>query len=207
MNLELEDRIKGLESIIHGLYQNNSLLQYMSFNLHKEPYNLFNNIGLYWIWINIMGIQILDFYKTVGKHEKFSFIKLLNFSKELKVIADFELLEKKTKQFIESYNNTKFEIVRSKYLAHQDLNAPEIRTDLNSIESLTQEIIALFELYIKEFGYKKNEISKRIIDSINEIFTTVNEYDKLKSYLIASRIKGIDKVAISYLKEITNSNF
>lgn len=46
---ELSQRLEGLDSIIHGLYQNHQLMEFLSFNLHKETYNLFNNHGLYWI--------------------------------------------------------------------------------------------------------------------------------------------------------------
>lgn len=204
MNEEIKNRFEGLESIIHGLHHNNGLMQFMSFGLHKEPFNLQSNLGLYWIWGNIMGIQILDFYKTIGKHEKFSFVKLINVAKENKIKVDYELIEKMTNQLIVSYEETEFETVRSKYLAHQDLKVPEIKTNLLSIDKFTKEIDNLFSTYSKEFKYDRNEISKNVVESFGEIFNTIDEYDRLKGYLIAAQIKGEETVNISNLKDIVN---
>jgi len=205
MNDEMKLRIKGLEIIVQELHHNNNLMQFMSFNLHKKPFNLFNNFGLYWIWSNIMGIQIINFYKTIGKHEKFSFIKLINVAKENKVIVNYDLIARKTNQLVDNYEKTNFETVRSKYLAHQDLNIPEIKTDILTIDKFTQEVDSLFSLFCIEFNFKRNGISRDVIESFNEIFSAIDEYEKIKTYLLVTQLEGKTNVEISTLKKIISN--
>jgi len=133
-------------------------MQYLSFGLHKEPFNLYNNAGLYWMWGQTMGNQIMTFYKVMIKDEKFSFTKIINVAKELKCNVDFELLEKKTKALKDEYDKTNFETVRSKYIAHQDLGISETRTDLHTIDALTEKTIELFFLFQKSSKGEKSSL-------------------------------------------------
>jgi len=197
MKKEIRYRLDGLEIVVHNLHHNAELMKYMSFNLHKEPFNLFNNHGLYWIWGQTMSNQILNFYKAIVKDEKFSFAKIINVAKEIKSEADYELLERETNALKAQYDQTDFEKVRSKYIAHQDLRVPEIRTDLLTMISLTEKTIELFLLFSKEFKGRKVNLSDHIVKSFNKIFSTIDEYEWVKAFLIAKRIKGNDTVRIS----------
>jgi hypothetical protein len=133
---ELNDRLQGLESILHRMHYNQQLIEFLSFNLHTRTFNLSNNAGLMWIWTSLMSNQLIDFYKIIWKDEKFSFDKILNVSKNLKTKINYALLEKNTQHLKNDYDSTNFEAVRSKYLAHQDLQPPEMRTDLATLKSL-----------------------------------------------------------------------
>jgi hypothetical protein len=163
MKKEIRYRLNGLEFIIHNLHHNAALMKYMSFNLHKEPFNLFNNIGLYWIWGQTISDQILDFYKVMRKDEKFSFPKIINVAKELKSEVNYNLLEKETNALKTQYDKTDFEKVRSKYIAHQDLRVPQIKTDLLTTLSLTEKTIEVFLLFSKEFKGRKVNLSDNVV--------------------------------------------
>jgi hypothetical protein len=202
MKKEIRYRLNGLEAMIHSLHHNAKLMQYMSFGLHKEPFNLFNNIGLHWIWGQTMGNQIMTFYKVMVKDEKFSFTKIINVAKELKCDVNFELLEKKTKALKAEYDKTNFETVRSKYIAHQDLGVPETRTDLLTIISFTEKTIELFLLFSKEFKGRKVKLSNHIVDSLDKVFETIDEYEWVKAFFIAELIKGSDTVKLSRIKAV-----
>jgi hypothetical protein len=202
MKKEIRYRLNGLESLIHSLHHNAKLMQYMSFGLHNEPFNLFNNDGLYWIWGQTMGNQIMTFYKVMVKDEKFSFLKIINVAKELNCNVNFELLEKKTKALKDAYDKTNFERVRSKYIAHQDLGIPETRTDLRTIVSLTEKTIELFFLFSKVFKGRKVKLSNHIVDSLDKVFETIDEYEWLKAFLIAKMIKGKDSVKLSRVRAV-----
>ena len=197
MKKEIRYRLSELEGIIHRLHHNLELMEYISYNLHKKSFNLFNNSGLYWIWGQAMGNQIIDFYKAVVKDEKFSFVKIINVARDLKCDVDYELLEKKTKSLKDEYDKTNLEIIRSKYLAHQDLRVPELRTDLRTINSLTEKIIDLFLIFSKEFKGRKFKFSKNIVNSIRKIFDTIDEYKWVQEFLMFEKIKGHDTVKIS----------
>jgi hypothetical protein len=196
---EIKYRLFGLESIIHRLHHNLGLMKYTSYALHKEPFNLFNNLGLYWIWGLTIGDQIIDFYKVIAKDEKFSFAKIINISRDLKCGINYELVEKKIKGLKDEYDKDDFETVRSKYLAHQDLRVPEIKTDLLTISSLTENIIKLFNTFSKEFKGKRSNFSNDVVNSFKEIFDIINEYEKVKAFLMVAQIKGQDTVKISRL--------
>jgi len=107
-----------------------------------------------------MGDQIIDFYKLIGKNEKFSFTKIINISRGLKLDINYEIVEDKTTELKYEYDKTNFETVRSKYLAHQDLKVPEIKTDLTSIESFTKKAIKLYHLFFEEFNKEKTKFPK-----------------------------------------------
>jgi hypothetical protein len=202
MKKEIRYRLNGLEAMIHSLHHNAELMQYMSFGLHKEPFNLHNNIGLYWIWVQTIGIQITTFYKVMVKEEKFSFTKIINVAKELKCDVNFDLLEKKTKTLKAEYDKTNFETVRSKYIAHQDLRVPETRTDLITITSITEKTIELFLLFSKEFKGRKVKLSNHIVDSLDKIFETIDEYEWVKAFFIAELIKGNNTVELTRIKAV-----
>jgi len=201
MEEEIENRLLGLESIIHGMYHNLELMKYMSYNLHKDRFNLFNNLGLYWIWGLIMADQIIDFYKIIHKNEKFSFTKIINISKSFKCDINYELVEDKKTELKDEYDKTDFETVRSKYIAHQDLNMPEIKTDLTSISLFTEKAIELYHLFFEEFKKEKTNFSNDVINSFKEIFDEIDEYDKVKAFLMAAEIEGKDSIEISKLAE------
>jgi hypothetical protein len=202
MKPELEERLTGLENIIHGIYHNLEMMNYINYNLHNEPFNLGNNLGLYWIWTSLMASQILEFYKLTNKKEKFSFIKIINIAKEHRSKADFDLLETKTKELVEVYDKSDYENVRSKYLAHQDLNVPEIGTDLKGISDFSKKAIGLFKSFSSEFKREQTEFNIEITNSFNEIFKTIVEYEKVKALLTARLIQGKKEVEISEIQDI-----
>lgn len=204
MKNEIRYRLNGLESIVHHLHHNAELLKYLSVNLHRKTFNLFNNPGLYWVWGQTMGNQILNLYKVVVKDEKFSFIKILNIAKELKCKVNYVLLEKKISLLKDKYDKTNFETVRSKYVAHQDLRVPEMETNLFSIISLTDQTIELFLLFSKEFKGRKVKLTNFIVESVDKIFNTVDEYERVQGFLIAEQIKGNRTVKISRIATVIN---
>lgn len=206
MKKEIRYRLNGLEAIIHKLHHNLGLMKYISYNLHDTQFNLFNNSGLYWIWGQTMGNQIIDFYKIVIKDEKFSFAKIINVAKDLKCDVDYGLLEKKTKALKDEYDKTNFETVRSKYLAHQDLRIPELKTGLRAISSLTEKIIDLFLIFSKEFKGRKVKLSNNVVNSFGEIFNMIDEYGSVGALLIAEQIKGNDVVKISTLRKTVDEH-
>ena len=177
-------------------------MQYMSFGLHKEPFNLFNNLGLHWIWGQTMSNQIMTFYKVMVKDEKYSFVKIINIAKDNKCDVDFNLLEKETTALKVEYDKTNFETLRSKYIAHQDLKIPEAKADLLTIISLTEKIIDLFLLFSKEFKGRKVKFSNHIVDSLDKVFETIDEYEWLKAFFIAEFLKGNDTVKLSKIKTV-----
>jgi len=198
----IEERLHGLEDILHSIHHNIDLLEFMTYKLHRERFNLFNNLGLYYIWGSLMGEVLLDFYKVSNKREKHSFQKILNFSEELKFKIEFEKIQEKIDQLTEFYEKTDFETVRSKYLAHQDLSVPEILIELPSFKKFRQIVFELFDLITGQFRRKNVEINNNVKKSFSEIFNAIDEYDEISSFLLVNTIKGEKTVNISEIQAI-----
>lgn len=201
MNEEIEARIFGLENIIHGTWHNISLLEYISFNLHKSSFNL-SNIGIHWIWTSLMGDIILDFYKLAHKKEKHSFQKVLNFCQNEKCKINFGNLQLEIDKFVKEYEDYHFESVRSQYLAHQDLNTPEYFTSIRDLRTLTNKAIKIFEGLTNELGRKNAEFTNIVTESFSEIFERIDEYEEISSLLLANALKGKKTVEISQIQRI-----
>ncbi len=205
MNEEIKYRLFGLEGIVYRLHQNLGLVEYITYGLHREPFNLSNNFGLYWTCGRIVDYLIIDFYKVIAPAERFSFAKITNISRDLRIKVNYALIEEKTKKLRTKYDGTDFETVRSKYLAHQDLRVPQMRGDIRTIRSLTEDILKLFKTFSKEFGSKRPKFSNEVADSFGEIFTTIDEYERVKGFLLWAKIEGHDTVKISKLAKIMNN--
>jgi hypothetical protein len=198
----IDERLFGLEHIIHSIHHNVELLEFMSFNLHKERFNLLNNSGLLYIWRSLMGEVILDYYKLSNKNEKHSFQKILNVSKEQKCDVNFDLIQSEIDTLVEQYKKLDFETVRSKYLAHQDLKVPEIKTELKSITEFKERGFHIFQILTQEFKRENVELNSSVKESFSEIFEAIDEYDEISSFLLANAIKGEELVKISEIQKI-----
>lgn len=202
INEIIEERLFGLEHIIHSIHHNNELLEYMAYNLHNQRFNLFNNLGLHYIWGSLMGIVILDFYKVTNKSEKHSFQKIINLSIEQKCSIDIETIQEKINTLTEFYDKTDFETVRSKYLAHQDIGVPQIKTELTLLYDFKKIVFELFELITREFKRENVYFHSNVKNSLAEIFDVIDEYDKILGFLLAKAIDQEKTVEIAQIQEI-----
>lgn len=196
MKKEIRYRLNGLELIIQNLHHNAELMNYMSYNLHQEPFNLFNNSSLHWIWVRIMESQILTFYKVMINEEKFSFRKIVNVAKENNCVINYEFLIGETEALLHEYNRLDFIKIRDKYIAHQDLRVPELKADLSEILTFTSKTIELFFHFSKEFKGRTVKLNSRVVDSFKRIFMTIDEYELVKAILIAEQINGNEVIKI-----------
>jgi hypothetical protein len=202
MHKEVFQRIQGLENIVHDVKNNQELLEYISISLHKGPINLFNNMGLLCIWKSVMSVQLIDYYKAIKDDEKFSFQKCLNVMKNNKIKIDFISLEKKLYALKKKYDSYNYEHIRSKYIAHQDLNGLEINTDILEMKKLSQLIISLFKKISKEIGYKQIPFSKESLNSFKKIFDTIHEYEQAKAFIFINEIQGLKSISIKELNKV-----
>jgi len=197
----MEERLNGLESIIHSLDCNIKLLECISYDLHNERFSLNNNIGLYWVWKSILESQIIDFYKLNVATEKFSFQKTLNLVKDSKAKIDYEKLDKMIKTLKADFDKNQFDIIRSKYLAHQDIGAPEVKTDLIIVRKFTDQTISLFQFLFSEIKREYQKFSDDILNSFKVIFERIDEYEKVSAFIMEADIKGEKTINISKLEE------
>lgn len=198
----MEERLNGLENIIHTLDCNIKILEYISYDLHKETFSLNNNIGLLWVWISILESQILEFYKLNIPSEKFSFQKIYNLLRESDAKIDYVQLDNLIKKLKHDFDKNQFDIIRSKYLAHLDIGAPDAKTDLVVVREFTNKAINLFLFIFSEIERKNREFSNDVLNSFKEIFIRLDEYEKVSAYLMVAKIKGVKTIEIDKLGAI-----
>jgi hypothetical protein len=202
MNTELKERIDGVEGIVFELTVNNEILKFLSFNLHKESFNVQNNLGLAWIWKQFLGLQVIALYKLFKEGEKHSFSKLLNI---LKVNGACNLDQAFLDPLVNlqsDYANKPYEAIRSKYLAHQDLNVPEMGVNLLEMDQLISKIFQWFNELKGRLGLAPLAETKSIHASLAEVFSCIDEYDEIKDFLLSKLLNGVKTVSISEIQDI-----
>jgi hypothetical protein len=199
----MEERLIGLEKLIHYLDCNIKMLEYISFDLHNETFSLNNNIGLLWVWKSLLESQILEFYKLNIPTEKYSFQKIHNLLSESKAKIDYKQLLKLIKNLKQDFDKNQFDIIRSKYLAHLDIGAPEAKTDLVVVREFTYKAINIFLFIFSEIKRQATEFSNDVLNSFKEIFKRIDEYEKVSAYLMVAELNGEKTIEIEKLGVIS----
>ena len=184
------ERIEGVNSIIISIKINSELHNFLWIELHRNPFNIYNNNGLYWIWSSTMSTLLIDFYKLMKTNEKFSFKKLINICIENKEPINCSELNKRLDSLNLKYDENNFELIRSKILAHQDINVTEQRTDLLKLKEFIDEIIEFYDFFCFELKYISQNSKLNVLEDLKLIFDRLDECDKISSYLITKQLQG-----------------
>lgn len=204
MHKDVTFRLRGIRYLIHSIHHNITTLEYLSYNLHKETFNTINNSGLYMIWSIILEHQVIYFYKLLNRKEKFSFNKLLNIAENKGVKLDYEKFRFLLAEVEDLYEEYNFEILRSKFIAHLDIDAEEFKAELPQFSSLTELLIKLLDDIQVDLGLEKEVFDTKPIDDITRIFEEIDEYERVKAYITACQIKGQDSINIRDMAEKVN---
>lgn len=202
MTDNLNSHLEGLESIIHNIYQNKKIAEYLLYNIHNDEFNLNNNLGLYWILKSIIESSILDFYKLLTVQEKYSFQKIINLSKSENIQANYSILEKKNEELNQMYNSLDYDYIRSKWIAHQDLSLENKSLEYKTFFCFSNNIINFFKLLSEELGYLETRFNTQVFYSFKQIFETINKYDNLKALFLFKKLHGNNTIDLDEVKKI-----
>lgn len=205
MTKEIEIRLQGQEFIFQSLYYNSELSQHLIFLINREFPEFRENFALRLLIKNSIESQILEFYKLLKTEEKFSFQKILNIAKNSKLKINYSILENKIKELNNHYVKSEFETIRSKYIAHQDLNTLSLNTDQISLSKFNLELENLFSLFCKIFN---KEISSKtdICKSVDKIFNKIRSLEEINALCFATELKKGKSVKLSELDKIINKS-
>ena len=184
-----------------SINNNYDLHQFLWSNLHDNYFNISSNKGLYWIWGNTISTLLIDFYKLMKEGEKFSFKKLINICNQNNESINYSVYGKKLHLLLHEYNEYNFEYIRSKLLAHQDLNVTEQRAEIFKINYFVKEVNDFFKMICSELKYTPYKIESEISKSLQEIFDRLDEFDKVSAYLIAKQLKGEKNLNFEIMKK------
>lgn len=203
---DVGERLEGQESIVHGLHHNLGTINYLTFDLHNEPFSASNNVALSWICRSLLTDILVDFYKLLKPNEKYSFEKILNVAQNNGVGLDYPALRAQVATTKDDYAATPFEQVRSRYIAHQDINVPVLETDLWDVIAFNKKVVDLFFTINQAFGREITDFSEDVVQACKEIFNTIDEYERVKAHLIVEQIEGKKVTSINDIAKLVDGN-
>lgn len=190
MNSQLDSRLLGLKNIIEDINENMSVIDFLIINLHSEKFNYANNNFIKWLWKTTVSQQIISLYHVIHDKEYHSFQKILNLSKEAKIMIDYEKLGLMIAEIKELYFKYELESVRSKFIAHKDINPKIIETDMKSVKFFTYKLINIYQNISEELNYSHSIPVSNVVLSMFEIFGHINQYENLLKYIKFEKSKG-----------------
>lgn len=206
MNEDINKRLSGLELIINSLKESSDLCSYLIYVFHKE-FNVFeNNYAISFIIRTLIEQQIMGYYKLMKSSEKHSFQKLINIANTSIGKPKITSLQNELSKLDITYSNSSFEKIRSKFLAHLDINLTSEKSDLISIITFSSNCIDYYNLLCKEFGYKKSR-RKNIINSFDEILNNLRQLESVKAHCYVNFIKKKRTVKINELTKIFKQSY
>lgn len=205
MTEDLKERLSGIQSIVNSLKESSDLCSYLIYVFHNE-FNVFErNYSITYLIRTLIDHQIIAFYKLMKSSEKHSFRKLLNIVSTSKGIGKYSKLENDLAKLDIFFTDSNFEKIRSRFLAHLDLNLTSEKADYISILSFSTKCIKYHSQLCKEFDFKKRR-SKNIIKSFDEILNELRRLESAKAYCYVNFIKKKRTVKINELARIFKQN-
>jgi hypothetical protein len=193
--VQLVERIEVTRGLIWEANTYQDLIEFLSYNLHGSPSPIEQNDGLYFIWRSIMSLQILTLSKLIKDDGAFSIKKLINIgSAKIKgfdkagFLEDFEYL-------LGEYKKHKLGTIRDQFLAHLDITAEEIKTDIHMLcvtKNLSTSLFNRISLAVGQDAYVHDD---KCVTSLKDVFDELDEYDKVKAVIMGAQIqqkKNID---------------
>ena len=201
MDSELRKRINGIEGIVVSLVTNWEISKFLNFDLHPKAVNIQNNEGLFWIWHQLLGLVVIDLYKLYKDTEKHSIAKLLNIANHKNHRIKQSLI-KRADALKTSYSARQYEGIRSKFLAHQDLNVSRMGVDLTELDKLVLETRQwLVDLKKNQkLGCMHN--NEEIHSSLVELFKSVDDWDDVQGFLLGKFLLRKKTVRISDIQKL-----
>lgn len=199
MNQDVKKRLSGLENIFQNVHENMEVLEFLIVNLFPEKFNAQNNKFLMWLWRTTTSQQIIAFYHIMHKEQKHSFQKILNLLIQQKIKINYNELNRMLNELNEEYSLSQFETVRSKYLAHKDINVEQIKTEMQSVRKFTESLIEVQRFLLSELKLPLQIFNNEVKLSLWEIFGEINEYGNLLSYLNFESSNGKETFTMSDL--------
>lgn len=195
--MQLNERLKITKDIVWQVNTYQDMIEFLSYDLHKSPSPIDQNEGLFFIWHSLMALQILTLSKLIKDDGAFSLKKLINLGGARVKGFDKSALLEEFGHIHGEYVNNQLDSVRDQFIAHLDLSAEEIKTDIHMLCILKNMVTGLYDRISLASGGEKYSHDDRCVKGIREVFDELDEYDKMKALLIAAQIQGRESVNVS----------
>jgi len=194
--VQLSERLKVTKDIVWQVNTYQDILEYLSYDLHDSPSPITQNEGLYFIWHSLMGLQILTLSKLIKDDGAFSLKKLINIGGASIKGFDKPAMLEEFEYIHEEYVKHKLDSVRDQFIAHLDISADEIKTDIHMLCIKKNMVTSLYSRISIAIGEEEYSHDDRCVKDIRGIFEELDEHERFKAILIAAQIKGREHVEV-----------
>ncbi|MES2674348.1 MAG: hypothetical protein V4660_08910 [Pseudomonadota bacterium] len=194
--MQINERLKVTKDIVWQVNTYQDILEYLSYDLHDSPSPITQNEGLYFIWRSIMGLQILTLSKLIKDDGAFSFKKLINIGGASIKGFDKPAMLEEFEYIHEEYVKHRLDSVRDQFIAHLDISADEIKTDIHVLCVKKNMVTSLYNRISIAIGEEEYCHDDRCVKNIRGIFEELDEHERFKAILIAAQIKGREHVEV-----------
>lgn len=195
--MNLHERLEVLESMTWEIRTCQDMNEYLSYGLHDTPYQANGNEGLYFIFRSLMALQILILSKFLKADGAFSFQKIINIAGATVKEFNIKPFQNELNSIIGDYKKNNLDTVRDKFIAHLDLNADETKTDIHSLNSITNQVVDLYSEISKSLGSDEYVHDDRCLKGFKEIFDELDKYEMVKGVILAAQIQQKKKIDIT----------
>lgn len=195
--MKLPERIETIRNLVWEITNYQDLLEYLSYDLHDSPSRIDQNEGLYFIWRSLMGLQILTLSKLIKDNGAFSLQKLINIAAAKTKGFDKREHQEEMDCILSEYEKHQLDVVRDKFVAHLDISSNEIKTDIHMLCVTANQVTSLFNRIASAVGAEEFVRNDRCVKGIKEIFSELDEYEKVKALIVATQIKGKQKIYVA----------
>lgn len=145
MNKEIEERMCGINYLIHRVSINSEMINYLWFELFYYNKNIALNRGIVYLKDILMQNLIIEINKLLNSTEKFSFIKLLNICRDKGVIyLNYENMSSMITELSIEYAS-KYSTLRNQFFAHQDLKFETGKVKITELITFADKVITFFQ--------------------------------------------------------------
>lgn len=194
--MQLNERLKVTKDIVWQVNTYQDILEYLSYNLHDSPRPINQNEGLYFIWCSLMGLQILTLSKLIKDDGAFSLKKLINIGGASIKGFDKPTMLEEFEDIYEEYVKHNLDSVRDQFIAHLDISADEINTDIHMLCVIKNMVTSLYNRISIAIGEEEYSHDDRCVRDIRGIFKELDEHERYKAILIAAQIQGREHVEV-----------
>jgi len=199
--VNLSERIEVLRNVVWEVVAYKDFIEYLSYDLHPTPSRIDNNAGVHFIWRSMIRLQIITLNKLIKDNGAFSFHKIINMAGAKVKGFHIDEFQEELDVMINEFKANNLDTVRDKFLAHLDISAEEIKTDIHILSIKANQVVSLFNNIAAKLGFPEYTHDERCINGLNEIFSELDEYELVKAFLMASEIKNKELVSISEIAE------
>jgi len=203
--VQLDERLKVTRDLIWQVNTYQDILEFLSYGLHNSPNPINQNEGLFFVWHSLMGMQVLGLSKLIKDDGAFSLKKIIKIGGAK--VKDFDkpgLLEEFDSIHSE-YQRHKLDSVRDQFIAHLDISAEEVETDIHMLCVAKNKVTSLYDRISQALGGEEYQHDDRCVKDIRGIFEEVDEYGKVKAIIFGAQVKGLDKIDVSEFSQLNDN--